>query len=309
MKFLLMTDSHCTDRTPTRRKDSVLETQLDKLNQIWEIFCKYKCDYLLHAGDVFNSADVSNFVISSMLKYFSRYNSEDGTSRVISIYGQHDISGHSEYTLKRSPLSILEAAGCINLLDSINYKYLTTDACIYGASFGCDIPKPEYKFNILMIHAAIGNNKFYDGVQYPNEVAGKLRGYNVIICGDFHYRFIEKCDDILFINPGCLYRKTIDKKDLEHRPAVVILDTETLDPEVVELKFKPASEVFDLSFTMASSNPLDESRLDSCISKLSNLESFTVDWKKILLGVYEELNTPVEVRKLLDKEIVEVQKG
>ncbi|MEK6933091.1 MAG: metallophosphoesterase, partial [Nanoarchaeota archaeon] len=71
MKILLTSDWHLRTSNPENRTDpSFFETQLGKIEQILQIFNKEKCQYLLQAGDFFDSARPSFDVLQYIIKLF-----------------------------------------------------------------------------------------------------------------------------------------------------------------------------------------------------------------------------------------------
>lgn len=314
MNLGILGDTHYTNRGPSRRKDIFFETQMDKTNQSFDIFNKHNCRYIFQPGDMFDSHTAANEVKAKVIQFLRNqlYNKEG----ILHVSGQHDISGHSLYTLKNSPLAVIQAAGVGTLLDSkpTEIGCLSDGKVIqvYGASYGESIPKPENEkaYNILVIHKMIGDRELFPGQELtkPNQFLRNYPEYQLVICGDYHYRFSSQYQGRTIINAGCLVRKTISKFDLEHKPSVAIFNTETSEVKFVELDISPSEEVFDLSWQLG----VDSINTDKFIQAIKNLdvnpnEQKDVMWKNLLLRVLKERNSSDKIRKIIDECIEEVQ--
>ena len=322
----LLGDLHFTSKAPERRKDDYYQTLLGKLKQAFDIFEGENCQWVLQPGDFFDSPQVGNKVIADIIKLISRYH-----FKVLVCAGQHDIFGHSLETLPSSPLSVLQAAGVIRVLSFV--PNICAGAVIYGASFGEEVPVPnDQGFNVLVIHRMIGNYQLYPDqpLEDPRGFLRKYPKYNIIICGDYHYRFVDYYQGRIIVNPGAIVRKTISKYDQEHRPAVCILDLARTEPvdvkpmdvrvcprntplkrgvvatvKVVELKVRPVEEVFDLT-VQPNTNERNEA-LNRFISSLREQNQFKVGWKAILPRVLEERKPKQSVCNLLNAVLEEVK--
>jgi len=305
MIFGLLGDLHLSRRAPEKRTDpSYFMTLLDKLDQALSICDQHHCDCVLQAGDFFNSPAVGNYVVSVVIKKLNSYRSK---FPIYVVAGQHDMVGHSRSTLPNSPLAVLEAANVVRVLGAEPYLLEEADVYLYGASFGESIPKPadEY-YNVLVTHRMIGNRPLYPGqeLEGPRQFLRKHAGYNLVVCGDYHYRFIDSFDKRVIINPGVLVRKTVSKFDLEHRPAVVIFDTDTREYNVIELKVKPVEEVFNFTRTEKKK---DNAALLQFIEGLKDHERKFSGWKHILLKVLEEKGARKEVSDIIDQCLEEIK--
>ena len=308
MKLGLLGDLQLTNKGPERRIDDYWMTLQMKLTQALEIFAEKECDCVLQVGDFFDSPTVANkveAVIIQLFHHFRRY----GQDRALCVYGQHDISGHSKYTLPNSPLAVLQAAGVIKILDDNPVLVGEEDntICIYGASFGESIPEPyEDSYNILVTHRMIGDRPLWPGQELvgPRVFLRKHPGYNLIVCGDYHFRFIETWNGRTIINPGAIVRKTISKFDLEHKPAVVIFDTDTSELEIIELSVQPPEKVFDLTRIVKKQ---DNSILADLVAKLKSGEKKLSGWKHFLGKVFKIRKSNERSRQIIDECLEEIK--
>jgi DNA repair exonuclease SbcCD nuclease subunit len=281
-----------------------------KLTQALEIFAEKKCDCVLQVGDFFDSPTVANKVKAAIIELLHCF----GFGRVrrfFCVFGQHDVSGHSKYTLPNSPLAVLQAARVIKILDDNPVLVGEEDdtTCIYGASFGEYIIEPhEDCYNILVTHRMVGDRPLWPGQELvgPRQFLRKHPGYNLIVCGDYHFRFTETWNGRTIINPGAIVRKTISKFDLEHKPAVVIFDTNTSELEIVELSVQPPEKVFDLTRIVKKQ---DNSILADLVEKLKSGEKKLSGWKHFLGKVFKIRKSNERSRQIIDECLEEINNG
>jgi exonuclease SbcD len=294
---------HLTDRAPEKRKDNYYTTQFGKFEQSLDIGREEECEAVIQPGDFFDSPNVGNHVISDTIKLLKNYNFP-----LYTIYGQHDISGHTETTWYRSPLRVLEEAGVLKLLKTTGTAIGGNINC-YGSSFGTKTPECDdtTKFNILVIHSMIGDKELFPGqdIMKPTSFLQLYRDYNLIVCGDYHYNF--SVNDALsdrkrwIVNAGCMLRKTIGQRDLDHKPGVLIYDTVANTLRRRELAVKPISEIFDLV-----SSTEKKKEFSDFIESLKASGKFKVGWKNILLRLLRERKTLPGVKEKLDLVMVDV---
>jgi DNA repair exonuclease SbcCD nuclease subunit len=303
-------DTHYTNRGPSKRKDDFFATQLAKTTEALTIFDKYKVDYVLQSGDLFDTHSPANRVKAAVISILKEHG-----RKLYCIAGQHDISGHSLGTLPNSPLAVLAASGDIHLVGEEREVLrpvetrAKNEVHLYGASFGSKVPEPEFPdaYNILIIHAMIGDRELYPGQHLvkPQRFLAKYPKYNLVVAGDYHYSFKATWKDRTIVNAGCLVRKTVSKYDLEHKPGVVTFDTETSELIRHPLTITPSEEVFDLTKSATKSAFDIEGFIAGIREKLYGDDSKkypkrTDKWKSYLPAVFAEKCTRQEVKDLID---------
>ncbi len=297
MKLLILGDKHLTDSPPEKRKDKYYATQFNKFQQELDIGMDAGVEAIIQPGDFFDGSNVGNHVMGDAIRLLKKYNMP-----MYCIYGQHDISGHTEATWYRSPLRILEEAGVLKLLKADGTQIGGKVVC-YGASFGADVPEPvdESRFNILVIHKMIGDVPLFPNqdIISPTTFLKKYEKYNLIVCGDYHYSFAVY--DALYepkrwiVDAGCMLRKTTGQRDLDHKPGVYVFDTVKCTLKWKPLEIKPVEDVFDLV------SPKDKKKeFSDFIESLKASGKFKVGWKNILLRLFRERKTRQEVRDKVD---------
>jgi len=311
MKIGLLGDNHLTNYSPIRRKDDYFQTHLGKLCQAFQIFRDHECTAVIQPGDFFDTPTVANRVKIAIIKLLQTewFNYKPYALKPFVVYGQHDISGHSATTLPNSPLAVLEAAELITLLGPAPVM-LNEDKGqqinLYGAPFGEEPPDVENteSFNILVTHRMIGDRPLWPGqvLEGPRNFLRKFPDYDLVVCGDYHFRFTEICNNRTIINPGAIIRKTIGKFDLELKPAVIIFDTETNNFEIIELKVGTIDDVFDLRRDIK----MEEDGVLQFIERLQKSQGSQVAWKEVLETVLLEKKTSQSVKDIIDHVLEEV---
>jgi exonuclease SbcC len=311
MKLLLLGDTHFSGKSPERRKDDYFATQLNKLEQVFSLARKYCVTAIIQTGDFFNSPYTSDYVKAQLIRTieWNRFNSN--LSPICCIFGQHDVFGHTSYTFQRSPLAVLEAANCITMLSEEHITFQEDEdpvpVRIFGASFGQIVPEPisDKLFNVLVVHDMIGDRELYPGQELkgPRKYLRDHSGYDLIVCGDYHYTFDDKWNNKIICNPGCLMRKTISKFDLAHKPGVFICDTTERDLQWIPLKVGEVEEVFDTSREEKCTT--DMSEVMSFIESLKVSEQIKATWQTVLQEIMDKREIDQDIRDLLSKLINE----
>ena len=246
MRILLLSDLHLRTSRPRGRCDDFFQTEMGKLEQIMDIHDKQDCEFILQAGDLFDSPDPSNFLMSRVISMMRGYG-----GCFYTVYGQHDLTMHSVETAQRSATQVLWSAGVAHILKP-DGELLVTDAklatFVYGSSFGDSIPKPkepEAK-NILVAHISVGTRPLFPGHRLiqPELFLNSHPGYKLILVGDYHYPFHVELDGRHIVNVGCMLRLRNTPDDRAHHPQVGVYDTEANTVEFFPLTIKPAEEVF-----------------------------------------------------------------
>lgn len=312
MKFGILGDLHLMSKGPSRRTDNFSGTQMKKLSQSFDTFKNQGCDLIIQPGDFFDTNTVSNEVKSKVIRFLRSYIEGTAMHPIQLVAGQHDLSGHSLYTLKNSPLAVLQAAGVARLLNKEPSIFCLGNEKfnIFGANYGEPIPKPEKteEYNILVIHKMIGDRELFPGQELykPNQFLRNNPEFNLVICGDYHYTFCGKYQGRTIINAGCLVRKTISKFDLEHHPSVAVFDTETNQTNFFIINHLPAEEVFDLHQKTKLEKFNNQKLIDALKSGLTSSKGKRKSAKDILLDVIEEENCPENVKNCIDEILEEI---
>src|SRR3990167_11281008 len=150
MKLLITGDLHLRASNPENRVDaSFFETQLDKMEQIFNLASDNGCEYILCPGDVFDSPRPSFDVLEYYIKLFKEYNIENnGEIKFLTVWGQHD---QRFRTKDRTALKLMESLGYMQTFKKIS---ITDNADLYGCDYGVEIHTVEAsdELHILLLH-------------------------------------------------------------------------------------------------------------------------------------------------------------
>jgi len=297
----LIGDTHFTNISPRRRKDNYFATQMGKLDQAIQIFDSAGAQVVLQAGDLCDAPTVANRVKATLIQYLREKN------RVVdSVWGQHDVTGHSANTLPNSPIRVLEAAGVVRILTA-QPSLIHPGVHLYGASFGEEVPKVQdtNAFNILVTHRMIGDRPLFPGqvLEEPRMFLRAHPDYKLVLVGDYHYPFSERWGDHLMVNCGALIRQSLTDLKFDLRPAVFTVSIPNLTLTRHELKYEPAEAIFDLT----SSETKHPGVLERFIEKMLSSKTAMEGWKSILLRVMQDMNVNQEVKDELDSALTEAE--
>jgi DNA repair exonuclease SbcCD nuclease subunit len=244
MKFVLLSDLHLLWTNPVGRLDDVHETQKEKLRFVLG-WAKDNEAVVLQAGDFFDRPRSWHLLpeVMGLLKEFG--------VDVYAVFGQHDTYMYSEGTRQTTSLGILEKAGLVQVIDSVEYcSFLSL--CneiiqVCGASYGQEIPEISglAQQRILVIHKSISDAPLWPGHEYSDAEGflEKHKQFDLILCGDIHRKFfvLDKYEERVVCNTGCMVRKTVDLWD--HKPCFFVWDSCSDEFEEVEIPHKPPEEV------------------------------------------------------------------
>lgn len=265
MKILHITDSHGTVKGPESRKDIYYITFLRKLYELGYVIKKEKIDMVIHTGDLFHTARVSDKFagqVSEMIKSWQ--------IPVYVVPGNHDIEGYTTDTIDQTKLGLLAKAGVINILDRDNPLNITTTQngeeytiAISGQEYYAHIDEgnmrdfemqqDEADFNILAIHSYIT-----DTPQHPDIKCTMCQDIvtdaDIILTGHYHRQF-EWSDgqNLNIFNPGSMMRVEQTDYNKTHIPQYGILNIQLNDVGNIEWNYKfhefkiaqPSTTIFD----------------------------------------------------------------
>ena len=312
MLGILLGDTHLRMKTPIRRKEiDFLDVCLGKLRQVCEIAKEYKAP-IFQAGDFFDSPDPSKELMAAVIELLRKYG-----CMIYAIHGQHDMAYHSERSMKRSALRVLEAAGVVKILSS--EPTIVNGMSVYGANWGQKPPKPcDDNFNFLVAHDMIGDKPLYPGhiLDGPSDYAQHYPGYNLILLGDYHYSFSIKVGNTWVINCGAMLRLNSSTRDLELAPKVVmfhvvditsmqdVIKKLTIGSEDIFLKVADVEDCFDLSGDKKESNTKDFIEFVNLLKKTGKAAVNILDNLHTYFNMY---NVSEDIRQVIGEAFDEVR--
>jgi len=223
MKIVSFGDSHFRSDNPVCRTDDISQAFQKKFRFILEYAHKENA-IIIHAGDLFDTPRSFRTLhaVMSLLNEFDPlfYGVLGGKSHDSYLYST-DLTGTAWGILE-------EARKIIRLRDKPKE---VSNCALYGASYGEEVPKPEFhdpkRLNILAIHKEISMDKEYRTQEryYAPKFLGDNPDYDLIICADIHQKFLYKAPSgRIILNSGPLLRLEADES--EYPPGFFVYDTE-----------------------------------------------------------------------------------
>lgn len=266
MKILHITDSHGTMKNPESRRDIYWKTFLDKLYEIGIIVKHYNIDMVIHTGDLFHVARVSDKFAGMVAERILAW----GVPCYV-VPGNHDMEGYSISTLDQTKLGLLATTGVVRILER-DTPFIVTGkqgseeytVAISGQEYYADIDmgkatdfemqQPLQDFNILCYHGYIA-----DTPQNPNirctmaSDVEVMTDADIILSGHYHRQFAYAGQDVDIYNPGSMMRVEQTEYNKTHKPMYGILELSlTKNGDVLyDYQFhefrvaKPSTTVFD----------------------------------------------------------------
>lgn len=264
-------DWHLTTATPKRRKDNYWEAQWKKIKFIFDYAKTVGASCILQPGDFTDSHKANDFLKQTMINWANKRKRYAGWTPIYCVYGQHDMRYHSN-ELKNTPLRVLEAAKVVNLLGIVGEEFQgpKDNVVIFGAGWNQEIPIPgkecDSYFKILVTHRMVYQEKLWEKQEEGERAYGLLlrTKFDVIVSGDNHRGFIANKGPKYLINCGSLMRMKSDQ--LDHKPFIVVIDTDLRTFKKIEIPVQPAEEVFDIE-KVKREKARDE-KIDAFVTKL-----------------------------------------
>jgi len=300
MKLTLVGDLHLRGSSPRSRTDNFPDAQYDKFWQVLAL-TEPRNDIILQAGDFFDSSSVGNATLNRYIDHLYRCVDHDCGSYLYTVFGQHDMYMWNLKHMHKTSLGTLIYAGLVQLLyEKVSHVPCEDNLELYGASWGQEVPKPaaNSKFKVLVVHGSIGDVPLFPGhaIDHPKKFVRKHPGYDLILCGDYHYPFEYRVGDTLIINPGALCRQSLAEKDIV--PSVVVYDMESQRAQWHQLEY--AKDVFVTNTEVKTE--FARTQLEDFVKQLENKDEISISFAN---NVRIALNT-AEVSELAKSKILEV---
>ena len=213
LKILNITDWHLDDIRPIGRKDNYMQTQLNQLNEVYDITIENNIDILLINGDLFNRGRVNLPFFSKISKILQSFR-----CKIYVVAGNHDMYDDTIYTINKTYLGLLAKLGIITLLTHKNPVYMSYGAKTIG------IQGKEYHSKIdedIQSYYYTGDKVDYSIVAVHGNLLDKIPMFsnytlvedildtnaNIVTSGHYHIGFKDIITDTkAIINPKSLCR-------------------------------------------------------------------------------------------------------
>lgn len=310
MKFLYIQDTHIRGRNSEHRIGNYYEDVMVKINEVVELSKKIGTDCVLHGGDIWDSANVSNVMLDEFIDLV-----EAAKIPWYVLPGTHDMIGHDWALSKGSTLAhAFRRSRLIHELTTLSesgdehskwfiqgFKYYhncESDIAKNGLMSSAPLP-----LKIAVTHAFITLKPFLKTVMHV--VAKDIAtDFDIVLNAHYHCPWgIKRIGNTKWVNIGAFGRKSIDEIDI--KPTVVYIDTDK--PDNIELipltTAKPGNEVFDL--TKVTESKVFEQSIDDFINSLQNVKMDELDVRGIVELLAKDHHIDLDVKKEVIKRIGE----
>ncbi len=322
MKLLLTGDWHLRSTTPAKRRDDFRATQRRKVERVLEIGREHQAP-ILQTGDIFDSEHPGLSTVNEYLELLRTY--EHG---FYSVPGNHDIYGADLGTLHRTAFKTLVAGGAVRVLDHEPVGLLNEAVCAVGHTYmhetkptvptgrrGYSTSEPALK--VLVTHEMVLVDKLWreqEDFTYAGDYMKIHKGWDLVVCGHYHYQFSARVGDRVIVNPGALVRIKRSKGDMAMDPSVVLFDIETRALQWISLGAAPAADIFEPEpdGTLPVANPdLDSfvKALQPAVDEVDGAELRTGALADVAVSVLGETEVPLPVQALVKRYLAEAQEG
>lgn len=287
--YLVTGDWHITEKVPENRIDDYCKAQYRKINWILATATANNA-VILQPGDLTDSPRIS---YETFIKYHSLFDLAGVPIFVVA--GQHDLRYHTN--IHNTPLYALHQTEVVQLAMGLD--------CIYGAGWEEEIPIPnkKHKYNILLTHRMVIDEKLWKGQGEATYARNLLRknDYDIIVSGDNHKFFIEEYKGKILFNMGSLMRSTIAQMD--HIPQVAIWNSETKDYTLHKVPIEPASEVFQVEKTEKQKKM--DAKISAFVEGLIEDKELGLDFESNILAAMKTNKIKKSIRKIILKAMEE----
>jgi len=298
MKLLCLGDFHLNDKQPVNRIDDYWYCAKRKLEFALVTAKEKGASVIIAPGDFTDSPSLSYSAYSDILSILKEHLSSKIT--MLSIFGQHDMRYR---TLENTALSALEVA----FANTQEFRILIANDIVdmgnvsfYGSAYGGDIPDPVERdaFNVLIAHRMIIEEKLWNAQEdyEPSNIFLRQHPFDLIVSGDNHKPFItETKGNRVLINCGAMLRSNIDQVD--HKPFIVLFDTETRKYEKIYIPIEDGEKVFKIGDVELTKERNEN--LETFISGLSNNKAIDLTFEDNLKRFIKENDINEEVSDII----------
>jgi len=302
MKLIFFTDSHLKGINPISRVGDYYSDIMTKFDEILKIAKKYKVDTILHGGDLFDNATVSNNIVDELLDKI-----EQSKTTWYITWGNHDLYGHHLSTTNSGNSSLAHILRRSDRIKHITALKPIRDTIITGYDYYHDIEQDiatglisieqSDSFKIAIIHALVTEKPFLPQVMHI--VAKNIKtNYDLCLLGHYHQPFDITIDKTRFLNIGCLGRTSIDESNIE--PSIALIDTDTRKIDIIKLKnTKTQKEAFNIDKIEQAKHY--ESNIEEFIKALNSTKFQGLN----LRGIVENIGREQQISKDIIKTIID----
>jgi DNA repair exonuclease SbcCD nuclease subunit len=315
-QFVFITDTHIANKPPASRIDNYNESILKKIRYVIEYAKKNKIKKMLHGGDLFHTAKVSDEICLQVVDLFANSGMD-----IYYIFGNHDIEGGNTTYVDKTNLGFFTRYRWFHLLHNKVYEF--NNCVVSGVDYSKDMECsfnydfPHYtgkKKKILLAHPMIVG-------QTTIEINGKVRQVNVkeveteadlLLVGHNHLGFKPCKGEILckpykIMNPGSMARISHHEATKTIGPNFIHIKVlpDKLITKVIKIPRKKAEKVFDVELGKAKRDKkYKRENFIKELNKISGRDVMVEDVKKELESML--VKPPKKLKKVVSKKVIKL---
>lgn len=262
LAFLLRTDVHLSDRSPSSWKADYTEEIWSNLEQVGTLAREHEVSAVLDAGDYFHTkapSKNSHYLVQRSSALHLGY----GRPTLV-VPGNHDLQYDNLDTLERQPLGTLYSSKVFEQLGERVFEDGNLRVRVVGVPYDpnrtlrdlLSIQKKKGDTHLIAVVHILASLKppasvedFWNEPVFSYESLVTRNGPDVFFFGHWHKdQGVEILDNKYFVNQGALSRGALVRENLERVPKVALVEFDGSDLRVqtIELEVAPAEDVFDL---------------------------------------------------------------
>jgi len=275
---ILTGDWHLREDTPICRTDDYWSEQWRKIGFIKDLQREHGCP-VIQPGDFFDHWKPSPRLIAWTFTHLP--------ADIMAIYGNHDLPQHS-LDLKEKCGLFAVAAGTsrLRILEAVHWGQEPTEASAVRIGGR----------RMLVWHVPVYENDpppWHEQAFSAVDILDRFPGYDLIVTGDLHQRFVVAREGRLLVNAGSIMRMTADQ--IGHRPAVYLWYADENEVSEVEI---PVNQGV-ISREHIDKKKDRESRYAAFIERVRNEGRPELDFLSNLERHFAANDTPRSVRQII----------
>ena len=305
-------DLHYDNRTPDSRIDNILDTAIQKTEDMLEKCIARNVKHLFFEGDIFSRIQTTHECVNIVGDALLRF--KKNGIRLFTICGNHDILRNSLENIERSPIQTLFTFGVLEHINLNKRVVINRKVMITPVDYTEYPPKASdvAETNILLAHMFFNMSNYIADERHnlSKDDVNKL-GYDVVFLGHDHEEYpTVRCGKSLVVRSGSLLRGTSHNYNFQRKPKFIVLNDidniceDTIEKvEIVHKDYKDVASSYVLNKKQLSSISGIQDVLSNLAEKLS--VGTSSDGDRILDIIKSDENLPSECRDLLLKYINE----
>lgn len=280
--IIFSADNHLTAKKPMFRTDDYPMTGLRKFKFILDTAAQLG-GVAVFAGDLTDKATGAVWFLNAIMQTI-----QSSFATCYGVMGQHDQLYHNN-EVSKTQFGTLVTAGVMEIL---NGGQMINGATLYGRSWGD--PYPEPKKNGIGPQILVAHETVTDGPPPPwlqalsaKQMIEAHPGFDYIVTGDFHEKFVIDHNGCTLINTGPMLRQSVDKKNF--KPSCWMIS----DAGVTEIPIPIEDEVFDLTAVAEASRisgtAFDPALMDKLILSLEESGKNKPTFDQIVVKMLAEI--------------------